>query len=307
MKTDKIIWGIILFFVGSVLLLDNFNLINFHWMRVWKFWPVVLIITGLNMLFNKNGKQTGSYISLAVLVIALVAFFFLGQQPPLKRQSATLKVDMENDHYETVLSEPLGTDSIKPIQLNIKGGGASYKLKGETDSLFLAKIEHTKKATYALVRHETDSLTILNFHLGKGRNNFHLTDAGHDVRFFLNKEIEHQINLNIGAGEAKFDLSDFKLKSLTFNGGAAELDLKIGNKLPTTYIEVNTGVADIKIKVPKASACQIRTKTGLSTKDFEGFNKISENLYQSPNFTTTANKVFIDLDGGLSNFEVQRY
>ena len=59
MKYERIIWGVLLLFVGGVLLLENLNVIEFYWRNVWGFWPIFLIIGGVNLLLNRNGSQTG--------------------------------------------------------------------------------------------------------------------------------------------------------------------------------------------------------------------------------------------------------
>jgi hypothetical protein len=45
----------------------------------------------------------------------------------------------------------------------------------------------------------------------------------------------------------------------------------------------------------------------LASKDFKGFIKKDDGSYETPNYQTSKNKVFIFLDGGLSNFEVDTY
>ncbi|MNQ91846.1 hypothetical protein D3C85_1072450 [compost metagenome] len=113
--------------------------------------------------------------------------------------------------------------------------------------------------------------------------------------------------MSMGAGEVDFDFSEYKVRTFNFDGGAAALDIKVGDLLPITDVNVKTGVADVKINVPNASGCRIKTKTGLSAKDFNGFTKLKDGVYETPNYSTSTKKIFINLDGGLSNFEVKRY
>lgn len=111
----------------------------------------------------------------------------------------------------------------------------------------------------------------------------------------------------MGAGELDFDLTRHKIRTLNFDGGAADLKIKIGDLIPITDVNVKTGVANVEIKVPQASGCRIKTHTGLASKDFKGFVKKDDGYYETPNYSTSKNKVFIKLDGGLSNFEVDTY
>src|SRR5687768_17246477 len=95
MKLDRIMWGIVLLFIGGVLLLENFQIIDFHWGSVWRFWPIFLIIAGVNILFSKNKSQVGGIVSLAILVVTLILLFFKGQQPSNKSYTIIDRVEDE--------------------------------------------------------------------------------------------------------------------------------------------------------------------------------------------------------------------
>jgi hypothetical protein len=313
MKYNKIIWGIILLFIGGVLLLNNFDIINFYWGSVWGFWPVLLIVFGVKLLFNKNGSELGSKIAIGILVLALAILFFKGQE---KRSIVNVSnfydkdFDIEDDDSDmssSTLFETFDAAVTKEVNLNIKGGGTSYELKGETDSLFYAKVEG-KNPNYLLKKILSDSVANLTFQMGDGEGkkkwNF---NAGKSVEIFLNKIPVYNLDLNVGASQIDFNLEDFKVRNLDFNGGAAEVELKFGDLLPITDVNVKSGMATVSIKIPETSGCRIKTKTGLSSKDFNGFTKLSDGVYETPNYKTSTKKIFINFDGGLSSFDVERY
>lgn len=317
MKFDRIIWGVLLLFIGGVLLLDNFDVITFYWRNVWDFWPIFLIILGVNILFNRNNSQTGNIISLGILVIALSVLFFKGQEQPSSRfwwsnnrHHIEIDDDYDNDNDKNYsklnFSEPyLSADGDKKTILNLSGGGTSFELKGSTDSLFLADVKR-RNGNFSLTKSNTDSVNTLTFKMQDKKNKWSFGN-GNDVDVRLNVNPIYEFNLKMGAGEIKFDLENYKVRTLNFDGGAAELEIKLGSLLPISDVNVKTGVADVKIRIPEASGCRIKTKTGLSSKDFTGFTKISEGVYETPNYQSSANKIFINFEGGISSFEVDRY
>ena len=314
MKTDRIMWGIVLLFIGGVLLLENFHIIDFYWRSVIRFWPIFLIIAGVNILFSRNKSQVGGIVSIAVLVVTLSMLFVKGQQRPNDSRnwmgdelSAEINTDENDDHkdYEELnFSEPYIDSLSKKVVLNISGGGTSFELKGETDSLLLAHVQK-KAGEFSLSKSTTDSSTAVTFKMkGKG---WSMNDGGNDVDFQMNKKPEWDLHMNMGAGAVDFDFTDYKVRNFNFDGGAAALDIKFGSLLPITDVNVKTGIADVKIKIPTSSGCRIKTKTGLSAKDFTGFTKMNDGTYETPNYSTSTNKIFINFDGGLSSFEVARY
>ncbi|WP_432712388.1 LiaF transmembrane domain-containing protein [Pedobacter sp.] len=315
MKLDRIMWGIILLFVGGVLLLENFNVIDFYWRSVWRFWPVFLIIAGVNILFNRKQSQIGSAISIGVLVVMLGFLFYKGQQPPEHRNwiadnfrgNIDINDEDENIEGQTLnFSEPLDIDTAREVNLNISGGGTSFELQGETDSLITASVNR-KQGNFTLKKEMTDSTQTLTFTMQDKKGKWSMNDGGNDVDFRLNKSPVWRVNMSMGAGEVDFDLRDYKIRAFRFDGGAAALNITVGDLLPITDVVVKTGVADVKLNIPANSGCRITSKTGLSSKDFTGFTKTGNDTYETPNYKTAANKIFINFDGGLSNFEVKRY
>lgn len=325
MKFDKVIWGVLLLFIGGVLLLENFNVIDFYWGNIWDFWPVFIIILGVNILFNRGESQTGSIMSLGILVIALGFLFFRGQERPSHRfwwGNHRDRVDVErydsdddnNDDSDNdsevkqsySASFDVGDESRRTI-LNLSGGGTSFKLEGQTDSLFAAEVRR-KNSNFGITKTTSDSVNTVTFKMqDKGHHKSWNIGDGNDIKLFMNTAPNWEMHLNMGAGSMDLDLTDYKVRTLNFDGGAAELDIKIGSLLPIADVNVKSGLADVKIKIPEGSGCRIKTKTGLSTKDFNGFTKLSDGVYETPNYKTSANKIFINLDGGLSSFEVDRY
>ena len=323
MKFERIIYGVLLLFIGAVLLLDNFNVIEFYWRNVWSFWPVFLIIAGVKLLLNRNASQLGSKVSLGILIITLIFLFFKGQENPRNqnwwsdRNDIIIDLDDNNDGEERVrknglhFSEPyLVADSAKTTILNLSAGGTSFNLIEATDSLFEARV-NKKSGNFSLITSSSDSTKTISFKMKNkrngDRNTWSFNTGGNNVDISLNKLPLWELNIKMGAGEVDFDLADYKVRELNFDGGAADVSVKIGERLPITDVNVKTGVANVEIKIPTNSGCRIKSHTGLSSRDFKGFIKKSDGSYETPNYKESKNKIFINLDGGLSNFEVDTY
>ena len=320
MKLDRVIWGVLLLFIGGVLLLDNLDIIEFYWRNVWSFFPVFIIILGVNILFNKNNSQTGNIISLGILVITLGFLFFRGQQKPEGRffwsndRHHFRYEDSDDNDNDTIsasnsmsFSQPFAPgDENKKAVLNISGGGTSFELKDSTTDLFQASVNKSKNKFY-LTSSSEDSTNVLDFNMKNSKKGSWSVGEGNKVHLSLSDKPTWDIHLKVGAGEVDFDLSNHKVRKFTFDGGVAELEVKIGNQLPITDVEVKSGLTSATVIIPEGSGCRINAKTGLSSRDFEGFTKVSDNIYETPNYNSSTKKIFINFDGGLASFEVKKY
>ena len=67
--------AMILIVVGLVLLLNNFNLLSWEiWQTLWRFWPVLLVIWGLQIMVGKT--RLGNLITF-VIGLFLIGFIFV--------------------------------------------------------------------------------------------------------------------------------------------------------------------------------------------------------------------------------------
>ena len=313
MKTEKIIWGLILIFIGSVFMLDNFDVIDFYWSSIWRFWPIIFILIGANMLFSRFENKTIAPILVASVTIIVLAFIgYQGSLPSSDRGLMGFESDKNqrnrDSNWNAVSSFSEPYTGTKAATLNIQGGATVYELADSTSNLFQADVKEPFGG-YTLDKTTRDSVEVLNFRKRDKRGDgFKMDDMeSNETRMRLNSAPVWDIKVEMGAGKTNFDLQNFKVRNLHFEGGAASFEAKIGSKLPITDVSVETGVASVEIEVPEDSGCRILVDSGLSSKDFDGFEKQADGSYETSNFKTSANKINISLKGGLSSFAVRRY
>lgn len=313
MKAEKIIWGLILVFIGGILLLQNFEVIDFYWQVIFRFWPLVLIIIGANLLFSKDDSRTGGIVAVLLTVLALGFIAYKGITTSGTDDSHWSYNFDEDEQADTVRERnntfsEVYTDDIERAVLNISGGATQYVLDdtASTSSLFEADVKRNF-GNYSLLSTRKDSSQVLNFKMA-GKSKWNLKrDNSNEAKLRLNTRPVWDINIEMGAGTTDFDLSPFKVNNVHVKGGAASFDIKVGMPVDTTTVSIETGVSDINISIPTSAACKINTETGLSSNDFEGFVKQSDGSYTTPGFEKATKIIIINFEGGLSNFEVKRY
>ena len=113
--------------------------------------------------------------------------------------------------------------------------------------------------------------------------------------------------LDVGATDMNCDLTKYKTKNVSVNTGAADIEIILGELYEDTNLNVNAGASNVEISVPMTSGCEIVSQTGLSNRDFYGFNNIGSGKFRTDNFENAEKKIRIKISGGVSNFEVRRY
>lgn len=328
MKRDRLFTGMLLLCIGILFLLDNFNVINFHWSNILSLWPLLLIVSGVNLItshYHSTGITTLRALIFAA-VLGIVAYrglqptnySFWGRQFGKHFLNGDINVGDDGDNGDDdsksiskiessrTYNEPYSR-AVKTVSLNIKGGGATYVLQDTTNQLFSATT-HELSGKFHFSTAATDSGKTINFNTSSSQNSINWdNDKGNQATIKLNTNPVWDIDIASGASKMDLDLSKFKVRRLLVKGGATSMDVKLGQPIATMNVDVSTGVSEVNISVPSNAACHIISKTGLSSKSFEGFESKSDNEYQTAGFDNAPRKIYLNLKGGISDFNVKRY
>ncbi|RKR85086.1 hypothetical protein BDD43_5342 [Mucilaginibacter gracilis] len=338
MRNDKLIPGTVLVIIGTLFLLDNFNYIDFDWFSLFRLWPILLVIAGVNLVFAYNHSGTATAIKIAVLVAGMAFLIFNGIGHPHHYNRHNWKYafkhfdfnDNESDSDNDDDSDSTDTGSVsknfkssnhyqaaykpstKQATLNISGGATSYVLKDMTTNLFEADTKESGNH-YSLTSTDEDDAQTLDFDMNGDNNHRHgfVLNFGNDksdkAYLKLNTNPEWTINVEAGAAKINFDLSAFKVQKVKLEGGAASFNVKMGQPLAETTVDVSTGISKVVISVPRNAACHITSETGVSSKSFKGFESVGDDEYETPNFSKATNKMYLKISGGISDFKVEQY
>jgi len=314
MRNDRLIPGMILVIIGAVFLLDNFGYINFSWETFFSLWPIILIIAGVNLVFAHNRSVWATVLKIAVLVIGMAILIWDGTTRRDSNWSFSWNNDMnDSDSYSGSgkgdYNEPFNP-AIQTAKLNISGGATTYTLKDTTNQLFDAKTKENGMG-YTLKTSMDSATEVVDFSMNGTKNRRHgfffFNHNGNKAVLRLNSKPVWDIDVSAGATNLKFDLTPYKVKKLDIEGGAASFDVKMGEPLETTRVEIQAGASSVKITVPRDAACDITTDTGLSSRNFNGFDKKDDSDYRTPGFDNATKKMYIHIEGGMADFRVSRY
>jgi len=126
--------------------------------------------------------------------------------------------------------------------------------------------------------------------------------------YTLNNDVVWDVEINSGAVDGEFDFSKVHLKTLSFNLGAGDIEMKIGSKEKNCKMEVNSATIALEIDADKDLGIIVKNTGPILEFDSDEDEFIKDgNSYTSKNYSSSENKLEIQLNTALSNISINRY
>jgi len=267
MRSSRVFWAGILVVFGVLLLFSNLGFIS---LNIWNlFWPTFLILLGIWFLIGTaRGKSD--------LVM---------EEGSIGLQDAA--------RASVVVKHGAG-------MLEIKGGAESGKLVSGTFANGLdARVNKDGDLLKIVMQPNTPPFPEVIFPWNWSGKGFHW-DCG------FSTEIPLDLVFEIGAVDARLDLSELQVKDLTLKTGASSTNLKLPAKAGMTHLKVESGAASVEIEVPEGVAARVEASAGLASIDVDQNRFPKQNgYYQSADYDTAENKVDIQIETGLASIEIK--
>lgn len=341
-KKSNIFWGAILIVIGFIFLGTNLDWFHLDWSfhEIARFWPLMLIAAGVAAFIN---HKKSIYNATSALLIAFAIPLGLytcvddGVKDFKNEISDGFNIDIDDDDFnfekddfnfdENDSDSSSSADTIttgdrnkqyfavemspevKEATLNLKGGAAEFDLAESSNRLFEATTLLSFKNGFTLEEENKSDGKTIDFSMkGKNKNfSFGHNKIKNGVMLKLSTAPIWTIDMGIGAGEVDFDFSNYKVRKLNIETGAASIDLKLGDKQDDVKVDIKSGVASVKIAVPESVGCEIRMDGALNSNDFENFDKVKSGVWQSKGYDKATKKIKLDVESGLSSLKVTRY
>ncbi len=268
MRSNRIFWALILVLFGFVLLANNIGIFSIN---VWRFfWPVFLIVLGV--------------------------WFLVG--------TAMGPAEVE------MLEGSVDLNDAKSASVTVKHGAGRLTLSGIAEPGKLVSGEFAF-GMEAKTSRDGDRLNVI---LQPQKQSFPdflypgnwIGGKGLSWDFGLSDEIELDLVFEIGAVDARLDLSMLKVKNLALETGASSTQIKLPKAAGMTYAKLSAGAASVVIEVPEGVAARIDAEAGLASVNVDQARFPKTNgTYLSPDYDSAENKVEIRIETGVSSIEIR--
>jgi hypothetical protein len=322
---------ILLITIGLVFLAKNLGLIPGEgWSTIWRLWPLLLIIGGLDDLFRREGV---AWPILMIGIGAALLYYYFGPQSwiswtqviqlwPILLIAVGIDVIFRGETgWRSVLGVILavlligsavllafqGVD-IQTEYLQIEEGYSSAVDEAELDlslsvgEFIVGSESQSGKLIIGNITPETaiDDLEERNKSLSYQLESTKPTFFPYTARWDLNltSSLPLVLELNNSVGEMILDLADLDLISLSSNQGVGRMVVEFPSDIPEDVL-LKQGVGVIAVDIPENVRIAVDALNGLSRVNFPDDFELDDGYYTSPGATPSNADLLITVEQGV--------
>lgn len=300
---------LILIFLGGIFLLQNTGYLppNF-WLNLWKLWPLVLVLIGLELLLSHRVPWVALAGVTAVVLVLGAVTMGVGVSP--------------------VSNPPLSAPTTTSAQTDLGGANqAAVTVRFGAGELDVGPLDQPSPTALARMSYEgppqlapQPRYTLVSGGVGQLEYQSSTRDGPPGLPFVNGQtSTSGRMQLNLapgvpiasftvqtGATDARLDLSSLRVANLNMSVGAATAWVRFPESATLTTAHISGGASTITLEVPQGVAAQIQHHGGLSTLnvDQSRFAQVNESTFRSPEYDTASNKVDLVIETGVTTITV---
>ncbi|AET66759.1 hypothetical protein Desor_1085 [Desulfosporosinus orientis DSM 765] len=310
---DNVSRGLLLITIGIIFFLLNYGYLSWgFWAHVIDLWPLILILAGIGLLFNRRIPFSAI---LLIFILSMVGYSLVVGDNSMPDQmlnklqsnvseSGTFDVSLPPDVKKAKVELELGGTQVQVKTLNTESNPGKVQLmtgtyRGESGS----SASDTHKSPVE-VMHSGDTITAKLSSASTAGNG---PRSIKELSLNLSPEVRYDLNVEAGAINGKIDLSQLLVEQFKISTGASDFELEFGDTGLTTEGKIDSGASKVVLVVPENVGLKIRFSGVASNTNFMGSGLLLEDKnWLSPNFAQAKSKVDLEISTAAGSLQLKR-
>lgn len=317
------LFGWLLILIGVSLLLINLGYLSPNFLsNLIKYWPLILILLGIDLLVDKQWLMNLVYLGLGLTFLFYIfnmAFNLIEieQYCPFKKQRQKVISRLyQSDQYQTkeLRVDERIDEKVTQREINIKTGVSQLDVTDSESDNDLLKAEiryYSGLGDPQLTQDLTDNRIKIDYSSPPVNAQFLPRVRGINQRMVEKIEIgqpelKTDLNLEIGVGATTLNFDQLNLNQLQAEVGLGSCDMMLAEGSIPSEVRLKVGMGTVKLVIPQSVGLKIEHQVGLGRVELNGSSLKGNDVYQSDNFDQSDQQVFITTEVGAGSVQIIR-
>jgi hypothetical protein len=286
---------IILISFGLIFLLNNLGLIELNlWDVVMRFWPILLIAIGLDILIGRRSAWGAVIATVVVLALLAGGIVFFDNQPQRTYASENFEIPLGNVEEATISLDP----ALGYLLVDALPKGSNMLLRGELRPFSGEEIGKTIdiSGTRATIDLWTEGVIVAPF-FGDWSD-----QPSWDLA--LHPEVAIDLIVDFGVGKAELDLQDLQIGEINVEQGLGQMILLLPS-MDNMDINLDGGIGEIRVVIPEDVGVRLRAGVGIGNVLVPSDYTRDGDFYLSPGYAAAENQIEMVIDLGIGSVQVR--
>lgn len=283
--------------VGVLLLLNQTGRLPWSiWITLWRFWPVLLILFGLEIFASATRSFAVYVLSLVVAVLVLGGTTFYAVT---RYQAADAQWTPSSSES---FREPATGVERGIVQLGFGAGDLRVDAAAEGADLVQGSIEYGRYSQPAERSLRTTAGTA-RFSLDARRPTIPVSipdsSASDRWQISLTRQVPLDLEVRAGVGSVNVNMERLLCRSGSIDVGVGDALVTLPATAGTSSVEVSFGVGNVRVHVPEGVGARVQINRALVTTDVDPRFSLIDGEYVTADYRTAPNRVEVTIRGAI--------
>lgn len=308
-RLPSLFWPVLLIGIGVILLLQNLGVLSWSsWTTLWRFWPLLIILLGLDVLIGRR-SSAGSVVSalLIVLLVAAVAFV-LAVGPDIPELAGWAQVsDWQNEQ----IAYPLKGVEEASVSIHWSSLCGSLSALRDSANLIEGSVDYRGELDFTASTQNDRAMVELSSHFAGGIwiPDWDASDKRWDLQ--LSPQVLFDLSLDGGSGSCEFDLGELRIDSLYLDVGSGSVELTLPARR-SFEAEIDGGSGSLVIVLPQDVEARVELDSGSGSfnpdsrfRRVEG-DRDEDGAWETEGYDHAEVAVLLRIDQGSGSIRIER-
>ncbi|GAB4280694.1 MAG: DUF5668 domain-containing protein [Candidatus Promineifilaceae bacterium] len=254
-KHGRSLFGpIMLIAVGVYFLLVNLGMVDqLYWDVALRFWPLILIFSGVNVIVRQFSQPVGTFLSALVALTAVSVFGYLlivGENSPIVQRFGAQNANVAYKS-ETISFTPEEVVETAVVRLDFGAEGANLFALEDSSALIQGEVTYLGELRFDTEVDNGEADIYLDAQNGSAfwfnPANWAATGNGRAWEIGLNPRIPLDLRLDLSSGAAYLDLAKLTLNNLTIDASSGRSTLILPPGRYDVNLDASSGTMDVTL------------------------------------------------------------
>jgi len=310
-RRSSVVFPLLLIGIGLLFLLTRWMPDFYPWPVLWKYWPLLLILVGAGMFWDRAQRRSdpqgtpafpvGSAIG-TVLFLLILGFLMWHWRGTPRHDWMNVSAGSGRRAQETHVVE---LKDAKAVNMTVHMPSGELHIAGGATELMEGDFSHGPSWTAPSVEYTVEK-GVGSLSINQQSANQLVTNSDNIWKLKVSNEVPLELEVDVGAGRGDLNLAKVDLTRLELNIGAGQANVDLtGERGKDLQAEIHGGVGEAVIRLPKNVGVVATVHGGLGSVDVHGL-KEEDGEYTNAAYGKAPNTIHLTVEGGIGHIKLEQ-